>query len=145
MTKKQFKNILNNTKVFVGTKSVEIQERLFEMGFAWSGENPQEVQYTDKPFIFIYESGSTITHSDDLNHFYESELTEIKLNVILDTKIEEETFKAKDFVLVRDYDTKPWQLDIFAYVNSDDKYATITGTWHECILFEGNENLLGTV
>ena len=59
------------------------------------------------------------------------------------------TFKPFDKVLVRDHINDYWELTFFAYIdesNQEGKYCTINGArWVNCIPYEGNEYLLGTI
>ena len=48
MTQKEVEEFLANTKVCVNGKSIEIQEKLFSLGYKW--EITEKVSYTDKPF-----------------------------------------------------------------------------------------------
>ena len=55
--------------------------------------------------------------------------------------------KAKDFVLVRDYEDDAWELDMFARINEDDdfRYRCISGIYTYCIPYNPEtEHLLGT-
>ena len=52
-------------------------------------------------------------------------------------------FKPFDKVLVRDYDSEVWSIDLFAEKERDDKYICMTSSWKQCIPYEGNEHLLG--
>lgn len=60
-----------------------------------------------------------------------------------------DTFKPFDKVLVRDSIYQPWNLTFFSYIDKGSnkgKYCTINGYhWGNCILYEGNEHLLGVV
>lgn len=55
-------------------------------------------------------------------------------------------FKPKDWVLVRDSETREWELDIYSRYDEDAVYPYITvgDRWCKCIAYEGNEHLLGT-
>ena len=55
-------------------------------------------------------------------------------------------FKPYDRVLTRDGENQCWQADIFSHCIGDDGdiYICISGTWSQCIPFEGNERLVGT-
>lgn len=58
------------------------------------------------------------------------------------------TFKPFDKVLVRDCNGDAWMPALFAYINNSDnvnQFCMINGEyWKQCILYEGNEHLLGT-
>ena len=55
-------------------------------------------------------------------------------------------FKPFDRVLVRDLDTDPWRIEIFAQINNEGYflYKCLYSAWVQCIPYEGNEHLLGT-
>lgn len=52
-------------------------------------------------------------------------------------------FKPFDKVLVRDRDDLQWRADIFSHMKVD-KYICVGTMWEQCILYKGNEHLLGT-
>ena len=52
MTRSEIYDKLNRTKVYLGKYSKEVQEKLFKLGYVWSGGSTN-VSYTDKPFLFI--------------------------------------------------------------------------------------------
>lgn len=57
----------------------------------------------------------------------------------------ENNFKPFDKVLVRDGDAYEWQPELFYKINEEGKYCTLGDVeWSQCILYEGNEYLLGT-
>lgn len=53
-------------------------------------------------------------------------------------------FKPFDKVLVRDYDDCTWECDFFGHIKEDNIYGCVSGSWKQCIPYEGNEHLLGT-
>ena len=59
---------------------------------------------------------------------------------------EECQFKPFDRVLVRDDNFSEWQADIFSNLCKvpEYPYVCVGGGWAQCILYEGNEELLGT-
>lgn len=144
MKKEEAIKMLSNTKVYVDGKSEEIQKKLFELGFKWAS-NSNEVNYTNKPFIFITNNMLMNTTSDML-YFKYNNLTEVKADYILSITIDEECeFKPFDKVLVRDDDTKEWRADFFSHIAEVEfKYITVGSCWLQCIPFEGNEHLAGT-
>ncbi len=151
MTRKQFRESLRDTKVFVGTKSKEIQVRLFELGFDWRNVSRTCAQYLDQPFIYICGKDSTLGHDHDFKYFNNHKYQEITIDYILNTKIEGEV-NPTDFVLVRNSVNLKWELSIFSRMASSDDmklergsrcYITLTGWFKECIPYKGNEDLLG--
>lgn len=59
--------------------------------------------------------------------------------------MEKDKFTPKQWVLVRDEDDEVWRLDIFSHYNNDEFYTyyCIGSISHQCIPYEGNEQLLG--
>ena len=56
-------------------------------------------------------------------------------------------FKPFDKVLVRNADTREWVCDFFMKEKRDSVYrfgCMVSGSWGQCIPYEGNEHLLGT-
>lgn len=55
-------------------------------------------------------------------------------------------FKPYDKVLVRDSDDERWLLNLFScIVGNYYKYVCLTGSYRQCIPYEGNELLLNTI
>lgn len=66
---------------------------------------------------------------------------EKKQIVSLKPKIELKPF---DKVLVRDFNKETWEISFFGFKAEND-YVCINGKhWYQCLLYEGNEHLLGT-
>lgn len=60
---------------------------------------------------------------------------------------EEEFFKPFDRVLVRDADNEKWSCDLYSHYDNDCEeynHICVGGGFNQCVLFEGNERLLGT-
>lgn len=54
-------------------------------------------------------------------------------------------FQAFEKVLVRDNDCDKWRCGIFSHMLNDGGYCCIAGAWNQCIPYESNEHLLGTI
>lgn len=54
-------------------------------------------------------------------------------------------FKPFDKVLVRDEDVETWMCNFFSHLDKDGDPVCANGRWHQCIPYEGNEHLLGTI
>ena len=66
---------------------------------------------------------------------------EKKQIVDLKPKVELKPF---DKVLVRDFNKETWKISFFGFKAEND-YVCINGKhWYQCLLYEGNEHLLGT-
>lgn len=52
--------------------------------------------------------------------------------------------KPFDKVLVRNYNTRKWEADLFGFKNDMALYHCVGGSWNQCIPYESNEYLLGT-
>ena len=66
---------------------------------------------------------------------------ENKMVVDLKPKVELKPF---DKVLIRDFESQPWQVSLFSYKDSDSYYCCNGCGWNQCIPYIGNESLLGT-
>ena len=94
MTRSEIHKKLNNTKVYLGKHSEEVQKKLFELGYSW-GHGNTYVSYTDKPFLFISTyCDFLLGYSDNLKDFNEDKAKEITVEDILN--IEETCRPFKD-------------------------------------------------
>ena len=94
MTKPEIHEKLNNTKVYLGKYSEEVQKKLFKLGYSW-GNGATYVSNTNKPFLFISTYNDLLlTYSDDLKCFNEDSAREITVEDILN--IEETCRPFKD-------------------------------------------------
>lgn len=147
MTKEEAIKFLSNTKVYVGGKSKEIQEKLFELGFSWI--EGDAVRYLEYPFLYIQEYNE-ITCGRDMKHFNELSSLEIKADDILSIEIdkEEPQFKPFDKVLVRDKEDEQWRVGFFSHISTEADvfypFITTSSCFKRCIPYEGNEHLVGT-
>lgn len=88
MTREEARTFLSGTKVYVEGKSKEIQEKLFSLGYDWIDKRKQ-VQYEEKPFLFIRKD-LLISHSEDVVYFKkESTEREISADKILSIEVKE--------------------------------------------------------
>lgn len=88
MTRKEARTFLSGTKVYVEGKSKEIQEKLFSLGYDWIDKRKQ-VQYEEKPFLFIRKD-LLISHSEDVVYFKkESTERELSADEILSIEVTE--------------------------------------------------------
>lgn len=91
MTRKEIREFLANTKVYVNGKSVEIQEKLFKFGYLWpSGD--QIVSNANSPFLYIQEDG-TLRHGDLMLSFTSNNKREITAEQILALELTEPTYR----------------------------------------------------
>ena len=94
MTRSEIHKKLNNTKVYLGKHSEEVQEKLFKLGYSW-GHGATYISNTNKPFLFISTYNDLLlTYSDDLKYFNEHSAKEITVEDILN--IEETCRSFKD-------------------------------------------------
>lgn len=54
-------------------------------------------------------------------------------------------FKPFDKVLVRDRDEHEWECNLFSHIDEEGLYVCVSSWWFQCIPYEGNEHLLGTI
>lgn len=59
-------------------------------------------------------------------------------------KFDISTLKPFDKVLVRNRCNHLWITDLFSYISKSKQFVCIVHTTNQCILYEGNEHLLGT-
>ena len=100
MTRSEIYKKLNNTKVYLGKHSEEVQKKLFELGYSW-GRGVTDVSYTDKPFLFISTyCDFLLGYSDNLKDFNEDRAKEITVEDILGIEEDVDTsFKNKQELL----------------------------------------------
>ena len=100
MTRSEIHKKLNNTKVYLGKYSEEVQKKLFELGYSWNN-GITYVSNTNKPFLFISTYNDLIlTYSDDLKYFNEHSAKEITVEDILGIEEDVNTsFKNKQELL----------------------------------------------
>lgn len=91
MTQKEIDKFLANTKVYVNSKSKEIQEKLFELGYQWA-DKAKKGSYTHKPFLYIYEY-KAIEYGNNMDNFTEDGFREITANEILSLKLTEPSYR----------------------------------------------------
>lgn len=92
MTKEEIRKLLDNTKVYVNGKSKEIQEKLFSFGYKWMDGKSTEVHNTEKPFLFILDSGR-IYYTNDMDFFIRHGNREITAKEILSLEITEPSYR----------------------------------------------------
>ena len=100
MTRSEIYKKLNNTKVYLGKHSEEVQKKLFELGYSW-GRGVTNISYTDKPFLFISTyCDFLLGYSDNLKDFNEDRAKEITVEDILSIEEDVDTsFKNKQELL----------------------------------------------
>ena len=104
MTQKEIDKFLAYTKVYVNGKSKGIQEKLFSLGYKWC-DGYTKVDYTDCPFLYIYE-GSKFISGNNMVNFSDNENREITPEDILSLELTKSKFDPKtlqpfDKVLIR--------------------------------------------
>lgn len=144
MTREAAIELLKNRKVYVNGKSAEIQKKLFELGFEWPMDG-NKVIHEDWPFLYTSDT-KRIKCGTDMVQFSKDKNTEISYDEILAIEVEPDCpFKPFDKVLVRNGDKFIWHIEFFErYIGDFEPYLCLTGSWRQCIRYEGNESLLGT-
>jgi hypothetical protein len=125
--------------------SVAIQHHAFELGYEWESFG-KEAFWLKSSYLFFDENGRiTHFHDEDETFFEAHSGDEISAADFLDFN-PKESFKPFDKVLVRDFDSEEWSLDLFKEIdnNKSYKYQCLKSFYHQCIPYEGNEHLLGT-
>lgn len=131
--------------------SEAVQKKAFELGYEWASVG-KEVSWIKSPYLFFNKYGD-ITYLDyeDVSHFEEHSGDEIKAADFLaltQDKPKEPEFKPFDRVLMRDFDDQMWTAHLYSH--RDDSLTYIHRTigaagYNQCIPYEGNEHLLGTI
>lgn len=145
MTKKEIRQSLLNTKVYVNGKSEEIQRKLFYLDFEWA-DTGKEISNLEAPFIIIEPDG-ILTYSHDMEWFTEYSHKEITADYILNIQCGTNCpFKPFDKVLVRDADEEDYKPAFFVQYMPNELYPYKLigndGSAIQCIPYEGNEHLL---
>lgn len=90
MTRQEAIKFLSDTKVYVDGRSLEIQQKLFEVGFKWSscGKN---VSFDWKPYLYLekYNGNLSIKHGESMKDFKKHPFREITVDDILSVNIQE--------------------------------------------------------
>jgi hypothetical protein len=77
----KLRNRLMNSKIWVGDnpkKIRKLQERLFELGFSWSG-NVRKVKYEDELQYLVLYSDLTICYGRSKESYYDEEQKEVTI------------------------------------------------------------------
>lgn len=140
------------TKTFVGSKSIEIQEALFKLGFIWA-HGPTNIDNSRIEGLLIDWDKKRIYSTWSFSYFLKLTNKELPLGELF-SKIEEETkemekskakqFKPFDKVLVRDSTDQNWIPAIFGYYKGDMIYpyscVAPYSSYTYAIPYEGNEH-----
>ena len=86
MTKQEARRLLDDTKVYVGHKSREIQEKLFTIGYEWVNVG-DTVDHLEAPFLYIEKSGYIERDSSVTSFEYNTQYREITADDILNIKL----------------------------------------------------------
>jgi len=154
MTINEARKLLDDTKVYVYNKSVEIQHKLFNIGYRWKDDKSIEIRHKDAPFLYINKNG-LIECGTLMNTFLEENKKEISIDDILSLdfkkEIENFIFNPFDKVLLRDSNNDIWKPGFFYKINDEEnaliyKYKTIEGWYYkQCIPYnDKTKHLLGT-
>ena len=123
MTKEEAKKMLTNTRVYVNGKSKQIQEKLFEIGFLWKGNEDKEISHMAYPFLYLTEY---ITCNESMLFFKDSPLKEISAEDILNIKLDEELFpKNGDILFIKEKDSNEPFVSIFKKIEDKSVYTHI--------------------
>lgn len=148
MTIEEIQAFLANTKVYVGGRSREIQEKLFSFGYTWiNGECI--VQETDAPFLFIYGDKS-ITFIESMDYFVRHKNIEITAEEILSLKLTESTFESNSQYLsprwheiTDNFEKEEPSKGLWIISECERGYRTIVwgsllhSTWKEYVMYHG--------
>ena len=85
---KDAKELFGNCKMYVGTRSEEVQNKLFSLGFKWREARTDDKQVPrniDKPFLYIIKG--IITYGESFSYFKEDKLKEVYVELFLNVPI----------------------------------------------------------
>ena len=128
MTREEVYKMLDHTKLYVSIYSKEIQEKLFRLGYSWSGI--KEIKHLDEPFMFIEsDNGKNLTWGDNLRSFRNHPYKEITFKNIVDLKEEIRPFRNKQELLKEMFKHNPYGwirnkgTDIVSQITSIQEYT----------------------
>ena len=85
---KDVRELFGNCKMYVGTRSEEVQNKLFSLGFKWREartDDKQVPRYIDKPFLYIIKG--IITYGESFSYFKKDKLKEVYVELLLNVPI----------------------------------------------------------
>lgn len=126
--------------------SAAVQHHAFELGYEWNSAG-KEAFWIKSPYLFFNEDGITHLRDEDVSYFESHSGVEISADAFLALTPGEPELKPFDKVLVRDFDSEEWIVDIYSYHDANLAYPfqCLKSFYHQCIPYEGNECLLGTM
>jgi hypothetical protein len=103
MNKKEARKLLDDTKVYVGKDSEDIQKKLFSLGYCWGDKDTPitKISCVENPFLYIHKTGF-ISCNCNLKAFIEYEYREIQASDIVNIVIDRH-FKDGDIICSADY------------------------------------------
>lgn len=104
------------------------------------------VSFTEDGKLHTADAEPTLFPSKDQRDWSKFGVSDQATDQATDQKQETE-LKPFDKVLVRDFDDRKWVCDFFEGIPTSSEYeysCVLRGLVHQCIPYEGNENLLGT-
>lgn len=124
MTREEAVNFLNDTKVYVNGKSIQIQEKLLSLGFVWNS-GTRTVLSPAYPFLFI--SGGFISRGDSMTAFTNNELREVTAEDILNITIDE--LKYRPFKDAKECWQEMLNHEPFGWIKSkNENYLNVLGS-----------------
>lgn len=149
MTKQQILENLSYKKLYVNGEGDNVMNLLKKL----TDNKIKEVGtlYITEPFFYFGDLNAKkpeVSFGCDMSLYFSRALEEISITEVLKmiNEYEDPAFKPFDRVLVRDFDTQTWHVDIYSHRNNATcPYECVGGGWMQCIPYEGNESKLGTV
>ena len=148
------KEDLRNTKIYLSNEEdvIKFQEKVFKLGVLWK-DGSKEPQYIEgEPFYYINSNFQLTKDTIYQNDFFKKhEYEQIFLHDVLSIEEPKEEYKFKpyDRVLVRDSDEGVWIPRFYSNrhrVSKDYPFEVTSGAaYRQCIPYEGNEHLVGTI
>ena len=124
MTKEEAYELLNNKKVYVNGKSLDIQDKLFSLGFKWSSVGDTKSRCVDSPFLFIH-CDKHFSHSNNMIFFKNHQYEEISVDNILNINIDPFTvgdilsLKEKNILIIYGGCNEAGEVKYYVYANED--------------------------
>ena len=126
--------------------SEAVQKKAFALGCKWP-DGGKDARYVYDPYLYLEQSGKLL--GGTLEKFFEDDdntaITAADF-LALETAKEPE-FKPEQLVLVRDKTEGYWSLAQFSHRRGHSGQFVVMGGigWDQCIPYEGNEHLVGTI
>ena len=124
MNIKEIRETLDNTKVYINGKGIELRAKLESFGYCMR----EKMSYSILPFWYIAKSGH-IGGGSNMEDFRNRNCREVSVDDILNIEIDKSycQFKPFDKVLVRWREDLPWSAGIFSHEDKNKNQINLIG------------------